>query len=154
MQLPIDQILYFRKQTATMKLESLLQIYKTAVLEKNLDAFASIFDGKVRVFDMWGEWVYDGLDAWLVMAKGWFDSLGTDRDVVDFDDIQIEESGELGTITAFVKFTAVSEKGETLRYLQNRFTWIARKKDGAWKIIHQHSSSPVDFDTMKVILQK
>jgi ketosteroid isomerase-like protein len=103
---------------------------------------------------MWGEWVYDGLDVWLEMAKGWFGSLGTDRDLVDFDEVQIDESGELGTITAIVKFTAVSEKGETLRYLQNRLTWIARKKEGVWKIVHQHTSGPVDFETMKVILQK
>jgi uncharacterized protein (TIGR02246 family) len=137
-----------------MQLESLLQLYKNAVLEKNLNAYACIFDEKVRAFDMWGEWVYDGLDAWLGMAKGWFGSLGTDRDIVDFEDIQIETSDELGIVTAIVKFTAVSEKGEALRYLQNRLTWIARKKDGVWKIIHQHTSGPVDFETMKVILQK
>ncbi len=137
-----------------MEPQSLLQVYKNAVFQKDLESFAFIFDEQVRVFDMWGSWSYDGLDAWREMAKAWFGSLGTDRDLVEFDDIQTESNGDLAIITAFVKFTAVSERGEELRYLQNRLTWIARKKDQSWKIIHQHTSSPVDGETMKVILQR
>lgn len=136
------------------ELESLFQIYTTAVFEKDLEAYASIFDEDVRAFDMWQHWVYDGLASWREMAKNWFVSLGTDRDKVTFDDIQIQQHGELAAATAIMKFTAISEKGEELRYLQNRLTWVARKKEDAWKIIHQHTSSPIDFETMKVILKK
>jgi uncharacterized protein (TIGR02246 family) len=137
-----------------MKVESLLETYKSAFYQKDIDAFTSIFDENVHVFDMWVQWTYNGLAAWREMAKGWFESLGADRDVITFDNVQIEESGDLATVTAFVKFAAVSQKGEELRFLQNRLTWIARKKDGIWKIIHQHTSSPIDFSTMKVILQR
>ena len=136
------------------EIESLFETYKNAVFQKDVDAFAAMFDENVRVFDMWVQWTYDGLDAWREMAKGWFASLGTDRDAVSFDDIQIQTSGELAVMTAMVKFTAVSADGIALRYLQNRLTWVARKKDETWKIIHQHTSSPVDFETMKVILRR
>lgn len=135
------------------ELANLYQVYRNAIFKKDLDAFVSIFDEKVRVFDMWEQWSYEGLAAWREMAKGWFASLGTDRDVVSFDEVQIEASGELATLTAFVKFTAISETGEELRFLQNRLTWVARKKEGGWKIIHQHTSGPVDFKTMKVVLK-
>lgn len=128
--------------------------YKKAVFAKDIDAYTSIFDEKVKVFDMWENWSCDGLEAWQDMAKAWFASLGTDRDLVEFEDIQIESSAELATLTAFVKFTAVSEKNEELRWLLNRLTWIARKKDGDWKIIHQHTSAPIQFETMKVKLTK
>ena len=134
--------------------ESLLETYKNAVYQKDLAAFTSIFDENVHVFDMWVQWTYDGLPAWREMTKGWFGSLGTDRDVITFDDVHTEESGDLATLTAIVKFTAVSAQGQELRFLQNRLTWIARKKNGTWKIIHQHTSSPIDFSTMKVILQR
>jgi uncharacterized protein (TIGR02246 family) len=137
-----------------MEFKSLFETYKNAVFQKDVEAFASIFDESVQVFDMWGQWTYDGLVAWREMAKGWFSSLGTDRDVVIFDNIQIQETDELATATAFVRFTAVSEKGEELRYLENRLTWIARKKNEKWVIIHQHTSGPVDFETMKVILRR
>jgi uncharacterized protein (TIGR02246 family) len=134
--------------------ESLFDIYKQAVFQKDLEAFVSIFDEKVRVFDMWQRWTYDGLPAWREMAAGWFTSLGTDRDVVTFEDIQIEETGDLAFANALVRFTAVSEEGKELRYLENRLTWVARKRDGIWKIIHEHTSGPIDFESMKVILRR
>ena len=137
-----------------MEPESLIQIYKTAVLEKDIEAYASIFDEEVYVFDTWQQWNYNGLSSWKEMAKAWFTSLGTDHDSVTFEDVQIQNSGELALITAIMKFTAVSEEGEELRFLQNRLTWVARKKEGVWKIIHQHRSSPVDFETMQVILTR
>ena len=137
-----------------MEPEELIQIYKTAVLKKDLEAYASIFDDEVYVFDTWQRWNYVGLAAWMEMAKAWFTSLGTDHDSVTFEDIKIHYSGELALILAIMKFTAVSEEGEELRFLQNRLTWVARKKEGNWKIIHQHTSSPVDFETMQVILTR
>lgn len=136
------------------ELESLFHTYKTAVFEKDLDTFISIFDNDILVYDMWQQWTYEGLAAWKDMAKGWFESLGPDRDVVTYEAEQIQHSGDMAVLTAIVKFTAVSDKGEPLRFLQNRLTWVARKIDGTWKIIHQHTSSPIDFETMKVILTK
>lgn len=88
---------------------SLLESYQQAVFQKDLEAFASIFDEKVRVFDTWQRWTYDGLTAW---------------------------------------------RNEALRYLENRLTWVAKKKAGVWKIIHQHTSGPVDFESMKLILRR
>jgi len=137
-----------------MEPEDLIQIYKAAVLKKDLEAYASIFDEEVYVFDTWQQWNYVGLAAWLEMTKAWFTSLGTDHDTVTFDDIKIEKSGDVALITAIMKFTAISEEGEELRFLQNRLTWVAKKKERGWKIIHQHTSSPVDFETMQVILTK
>jgi uncharacterized protein (TIGR02246 family) len=137
-----------------MQIESLFETYKNAVFQKDVEAFASIFDSSVRVFDMWVLWSYDGLADWKEMAKGWFGSLGTERVVVTFDDIQIEAAGEMALATAYVRFAAISERGEELRYLQNRLTWVARYKEGRWIIIHQHTSSPIDFETMKVILKR
>ena len=136
------------------ELESLFETYKNAVFHKDLESYASIFDEKVRIFDVWQQWTYDGLAAWREMANGWFSSLGPNRDVVTFDDVQIQAAGEMAVASAIVRFTNVSEKREELRYLENRLTWVARKSEVGWKIIHQHTSSPVDFDTMKVILKR
>jgi ketosteroid isomerase-like protein len=136
------------------ELESFFDAYKTAVFEKDVDAFISLYDKNILVFDTWQEWTYEGLAAWKVMVKGWFESLGEVRDAVTFDNIQIHDKGDMALLTAIAKFTAVSENGEELRYLQNRLTWVAAKNAGDWKIIHQHISSPIDFETMKVILKR
>lgn len=127
--------------------------YKQSVYQKDTESFLALFDDNVRVFDMWA-WTYDGLAAWRQMVTGWFAGLGADRDVVTFDDIRIQQSGDMAVASAITRFTAVSEKGEELRFLQNRLTWVVRKKNGVWKIIHEHSSGPVDGSTMKVQLQR
>ena len=137
-----------------MRPEYLLEAYATAVLHKDAAAYTSIFDENILVFDMWQEWRYDGITAWREVAKDWFDALGADKDVVTFSDIEITEKGELALITAIAKFTATSEQGEALRYLENRLTWVAVKKGLTWKIIHQHTSSPIDFNTMQVVLKR
>jgi ketosteroid isomerase-like protein len=39
--------------------------------------------------------------------------------------------------------------------MNNRLTWALRKTDrGKWKVVHEHSSAPIDFETAKVILNR
>ena len=56
------------------ELTSLFETYKNAVFQKDVEAFTALFDEKVRVFDMWVLWTYDGLAVWRDMAKDWFSS--------------------------------------------------------------------------------
>ena len=135
------------------EIQPIFDRYKQAVYQKDTEAFLALFDDNVRIFDMWA-WSYDGLAAWREMVIGWFANLGADRDVVTFDDIRIQQSGDMAIASAIARFAAVSEKGEELRFLQNRLTWVVEKKNGVWKIIHEHSSGPVDGSTMKVQLQR
>ena len=136
------------------EIESLFETYKNAVFQKDVAAYASIFDEEVRIFDMWMDWSSDGLAVWRGIAKEWFGSRGSERVVVAFEGIRIQAGGELAAATAFVRFAAISEQGEELRYLENRLTWVVQKKEKGWKITHQHTSGPIDFETMKVILKR
>jgi len=136
------------------EIELLFETYKNAVFQKDVAAYASIFDDEVRIFDMWIDWSSDGLAAWREMAKEWFGSLGSERVVVAFEEIRIQAGAELAAATAFVRFAAISEQGEELRHLENRLTWVVCKKEQGWKITHQHTSGPIDFETMKVILKR
>jgi uncharacterized protein (TIGR02246 family) len=132
----------------------LLEKYKAAVYAKDTEAFLALYEPNARIFDMWVEWSYDGADSWRAMVTQWFDSLNTERDVVEFHDVRTTVSGDMAAVTAFVQFTAVSAGGEKLRSMQERLTWTLVRRDGAWRIAHQHTSGPIDFNTMKVILQR
>jgi uncharacterized protein (TIGR02246 family) len=136
-------------------LRTLFDIYKDAVFKKDAVMFASIFDDEVHVFDLW-EWTFEGLPAWRAMAEGWFEWLGKSNEncAVEFSDIQTAEAGDMGYASAVVKYTGISESGESLRSLNNRLTWVAVKKNGAWKIIHEHTSAPADRETLKVIFER
>ncbi|MDX9990836.1 MAG: SgcJ/EcaC family oxidoreductase [Anaerolineales bacterium] len=130
-----------------------LDRYKAAVNKKDVDAFVALYDQDVVVFDLWAEWSYKGLQAWRRMVVDWFGSLGSERVMVEINNVQVVTEDRIASVHAFVTFKGVSSAGEELRAMQNRFTWILKNKEGVWKIIHEHSSAPINFETSKVILQ-
>ena len=132
---------------------AILAAYKAAVFAKDVDAFVALYAGDVRVFDMWGRWEHRGLAAWREMAAGWFGSLGDERVVVDFADVQAELAADLASGHAFARFAAIDAAGTELRALNNRFSVVLRREDGAWKIAHEHSSAPLD-DAAKAIFRR
>ncbi|MEP6506368.1 MAG: SgcJ/EcaC family oxidoreductase [Betaproteobacteria bacterium] len=132
----------------------MLAAYKAAVHAKDVDAFCALFADDLRVFDLWGRWSHDGLPAWRDMATGWFGSLGDERVVVEFDEVRTRVSGDMATAHAFTKFGAISPAGDTLRSLSNRLTWVLQRQGDAWKVIHEHTSAPVDGATGKVIFER
>ena len=132
-----------------------LEAYSGAVQAKDVDAFVALYDEDVCVFDLWGRWSYDGAGAWRGMVEEWFGSLGSDRATVEFEDVQTIVGDAVAAAHAFVTFKGLSAEGEELRVMQNRLTWALRKtNDGDWKVVHEHTSAPVDFETAKVVLQR
>ena len=131
-----------------------LHAYKAAVFAKDVDQFVALYDQDVQVFDMWNVWSYNGIDDWREMTKRWFGSLGAERVIVDLFDMRTIDAHDLAVIHAFAKYKAVAADGEELRSLDNRLTLTLRRKDGAWKIVHLHTSAPIDLDTAKVIFRR
>lgn len=131
-----------------------LTAYTAAVLAKDANAFVTLYDQDVRIFDMWGRWSYTGVEEWGGMVKEWFGSLGAARVVVEVDDLRTVVTDEIAVAHALVSYKNVSANGAEVRAMLNRLTWVLRRKDGVWKIVHEHTSAPVDFETSKVILQR
>jgi uncharacterized protein (TIGR02246 family) len=138
----------------TDSIGSVLEAYRDAVHAKDVDAFVAIFGDDVRVFDMWGTWSHDGIAAWREMAVGWFRSLDDELVRVEFDDVESIVGDDAAVLSAFVTFAGLSADGEELRSLNNRLTWGLRKTDGTWKVVHEHTSAPVDMATGKVTLKR
>ena len=133
----------------------LLEEYGESVRAKDVDRFVAIYDDDVRVFDMWGQWAYEGSAAWREMAAEWFASLGSEQVSVEFDEVQKVVGDDVAVADAYVTYKGLSAAGEELRALNNRLTWALRRQpDGKWKVMHEHSSAPVDFETGKVQLQR
>ncbi|MFL9931155.1 nuclear transport factor 2 family protein [Paraburkholderia sp. RL18-103-BIB-C] len=131
-----------------------LDDYKAAVFAKDVDSFVALYDADVLVFDMWRVWSYKGIAVWREMAAGWFGSLGTERVIVDFSDVQRIVAQDLAVVHAFVTYKAVTADGVDLRSLDNRLTATLRQKSDGWKIIHQHTSLPIDLETAKGIFKR
>lgn len=136
------------------ELQLLLDKYAQSVYRKDLESLLSIYDDDIIAYDMWQIWTYDGIKSWREMNTHWFEMVGQDRDVITFEEVRTEKNNELGSVSAIVRYAAVNEKGEELRHMFNRLTWVLRKKGKEWKVFHQHTSSPIDFKSMKVMIEK
>ncbi|BCL75613.1 ketosteroid isomerase [Jeongeupia sp. HS-3] len=131
-----------------------LAAYSDAVRVKDVDAFTALYDQDIHVFDMWGTWSLRGLAAWRDMAAGWFSSLGDECVVVTSDDESSAVAGALAIGHAVLTYTEIAPDGTKLRSLSNRVTMALRKTGGSWKIIHEHTSAPIDHQSQQAILHR
>ena len=124
--------------------------YCAAVRAKDVDAFTALFAEDVRVFDMWGSWTHDGIDAWRGMAEAWFGSLGDEQVAVEFQEVDSFVAGDVAVASAILTFRGLSAAGEELRSLDNRLTWALRRTDDGWRIVHEHTSAPLDEEARAI----
>ena len=132
---------------------SFFEVYKSSVLNKQVDKLLDLYGQDLVAFDMWGSWSYGG-NSWRDMNQQWLGSLGSESVVVEFDDIETLLGAEIAAAYATVAYKAMSETGEVLRSMQNRLTWVAKQTNGGWKIVHQHTSAPIDPGKMSPKLHR
>ena len=133
---------------------NVLKSYASAVLSKDVKTFMHLYDPNVRVFDAWGVWLYEGAAAWQVAVEGWFTSLSNESVHVKFDDVRSLGGPDLAMVSAIVTYAGVSAGGQPLRSMQNRITWVLRTSGHNLRIVHEHTSAPIDFDESKAILKR
>ncbi len=138
----------------TKQIQEVFDGYKSAVFEKDAEAFLSHYTEDIHIFDLWEKWSYEGIDAWRGMVTGWFGSLGDEKVIVDFDDIQVNASDDIAIAHAYITYKALSVDGQELRSMNNRLTLALKRTKSGWKIFHQHSSAPIDGDTLKVMFKR
>jgi uncharacterized protein (TIGR02246 family) len=131
----------------------MLENYKKAVYEKDVNAFVKAYDRDPHVFDMWGAWSLRGSDSWRAMAADWFSSLGDEQVVVGATEVETTQSDDMAIGHAILTFTAFSASGEKLRSMNNRLTVALKKTGDEWRVIHEHTSVPINVQTMKPELQ-
>ncbi|MBH0168194.1 YybH family protein [Fictibacillus sp. 18YEL24] len=140
--------------TAISKVQDVLENYKSAVYEKDVDQFLSTYATDVHIYDCWGNWECKGISSWRENVVMWFNSLSEDRNLlkVGFNDVTLEENTSVAFVHCAVSFVAYSEQsGEKLRQMTNRFTFGLKKVNESWVITHEHSSLPIDMNTGKGI---
>jgi len=138
-------------KTAVAKI---IEIYKSAILEKDVETFMRLYDADVRVFDAWGVWSYDDTASWRRTVEGWFGSLGEERVAVSFDEVALSEAGDSAIVSAIVTYAGIAPDGSMLRSMQNRLTWGIRNGADGPRIVHEHTSMPIGFEDMKAITQR
>ncbi len=132
--------------------QQILDRYKAAVLARDVDALMKLYDPKVRVFDAWGIWSYEGADAWRNAVQGWFMSIVNETVKVSFEEVQSQGSPDFAAVSAIATYAATSTSGEPLRAMQNRLSWVLKTSGHVLRIVHEHTSAPIGFEDQKAIL--
>ncbi|MCM3639376.1 nuclear transport factor 2 family protein [Sporosarcina luteola] len=137
-----------------LKVQDVLENYRSAVYEKDVEKFLSLYASEVHIYDCWGNWESKGISSWKENVVEWFKGLSADGILlkVEFDDLVVEENSDLAFVHCAVTFAAYLEDScEKLRQMTNRFTFGLKKSNESWVIAHEHSSLPINMETGKGI---
>ncbi|MGG1629641.1 YybH family protein [Rossellomorea sp. NRS-1567] len=141
----------------TSFVQDVLETYKRAVYESDVEKFLSIYSADVHIYDCWGNWECKGLSLWKDSVTEWFNGVKEDGYLlkVDMNDLVIEENTNVAFAHCVVTYSAFRENSEEiLRQMTNRFTFGLKKGNGSWLITHEHSSLPIDMQTGKGIFNR
>ena len=137
-----------------LKVQDVLENYKTAVYEKDVEKFLSMYAPNVHIYDSWENWESKGISSWKESVVEWFNGLSEDHILlkVDFSDLVIDENSHLAFVYCAVTFAAhLEESDEKIRQMTNRITYCLKKVNESWFIAHEHSSLPINIETGKGI---
>src|ERR1700680_1572590 len=81
------------------------------------------------VAGVWGEWSYNGLEAWRGMVTDWFGPLETERVAVGLDDLQTIVAQDVAVAHAIVTYKGLPAEGRELRAMHNRLTWALKQEN-------------------------
>ncbi|HET7657284.1 MAG TPA: nuclear transport factor 2 family protein [Bacillales bacterium] len=139
--------------TGFTNVQDVMENYKSAIYEKDVDKFLSGYASDVHLFDCWENWECNGISAWRESVTEWFNGLKEEGVLlkISFADLVVEESSDVAFANGNVTFAACDESGKKLRQMTNRFTFGLRKEKDSWKIAHEHSSLPIEMETGKGI---
>jgi ketosteroid isomerase-like protein len=132
-------------------IQKVLENYKSAIYEKDVERFVSTFSHNIHIYDSWEEWECVCISQWKEIVKEWFNGLSEEGVLLqtDFADLVIEENSNLAFVHCAVTFAAHNKSGKKLRQMTNRFTIGLRKEKESWTITHSHSSLPISLETGK-----
>lgn len=139
--------------TRFSEVQEVLENYKSAIYEKDVERFLSSYASDIHIYDCWETWESIGISKWRETVKEWFKGLSEEGVLlqVDFNDLVVEESSDLAFVRCAVKFAAQNNSAEIIRQMTNRFTLCLKKENESWSIFHEHSSLPINIETGKGI---
>jgi ketosteroid isomerase-like protein len=119
-------------------------IYKQSAWNKDTESMIALYHDNVVIFDMWNQGYQTGLTEWSNVIKDWLGSLGDEKVNVIFEMTEIHEGNDVGFGSALITYQAISTSNTILRSMKNRVTLGFIKQGDEWKVIHQHTSAPIN----------
>lgn len=128
-----------RTTSAEAELRALIDRWSKAVREQDLAGIRADHDPDILMFDVPPPFLSRGLDAYMTTWDTFFNYQAKPVQF-DFRDIAITAGNDVAFATATGRCCDLSS-GEKVD-LEFRLTMGFRKRDGRWRIVHEHHSIP------------
>lgn len=114
-----------------------------ALINRDLDGVLDSFDpaDDTYVYLEGPRWTNKGGDR---IAKGWRDYFQAPIALRSWEwqeGPEVHESGDLALVAGVIEYQF--EGAGAPRPLRMRMTWVTRRTDGVWRILHEHGSQPL-----------
>jgi ketosteroid isomerase-like protein len=126
-------------------------IYKQSAWDKDTENMIALYHDNVVIFDMWNQGYQTGVTGWSNVINDWLGSLGNERVNVIFEMIEIHEGNNVGFGSALITYQAISTSNTIVRSMKNRVTLGFTKQKDEWKVMHQHTSAPINSNLEGVL---
>jgi ketosteroid isomerase-like protein len=126
-------------------------IYKQSAWDKDTESMIALYHDNVVIFDMWALGYQTGMAEWSKVINNWLGLLGDEMVNVIFDMIEIHEGTDVGFGSALITYQAISTNNTIVRSMKNRVTLGFVKQKGVWKVIHQHTSAPINSNLEAIL---
>jgi ketosteroid isomerase-like protein len=131
--------------------QDFFEIYKQSAWNKDTESMIGLYDDDVMIFDMWTHGYQNGLAEWSSIIKDWLGSLREEKVNVIFEMIEIREGDNVGFGRALITYQAMSIDNTIVRSMRNRITLGFVKQKDVWKVVHQHTSAPINADLNAIL---
>jgi ketosteroid isomerase-like protein len=123
--------------------------FQDAMRTKDIERIMSFYASDVLAFDIMPPLRFAGIDQY---RKPWELGFEMMQGPWDFDqrDLTIEVSGDLAFCHALNHAQGTLKDGESVDSWM-RWTCCLRKSEGNWRIVHEHSSVPVDMESDQAV---
>jgi ketosteroid isomerase-like protein len=128
-------------------------LYKNFAWQKDSESMINLYDENVIVFDMWNQGHYSGLTEWSSVIKQWLGSLNDERVNVNFEMTKSENGGTVSFASSIIQYQAISADNKVIRSMRNRITLGFKKSNDIWKVVHQHTSAPINGDLQAILTE-
>jgi len=124
--------------------------FVAAIRSKNIDGVMSIFAPDVISFDLAPPLQHGGGE---IFKQHWQALFAAYEGAIDYEvrDLQIAVANDVAFTHSLNRTSGMLKSGQNSeRWL--RWTACLRKRDGAWRIVHEHVSVPTDLKSGKAAL--
>lgn len=128
----------------------ILTEYAAAIDALDVERFVGLYDADALIFDAFDRWAFHGTAEWRPWVQTWFGEMphgGGAR----FENVTVFENEALAALAADVAYFSRNDDGSPGDELVNRYTATLGRdsSDGSWRILVEHTSIPLDAETMR-----